>query len=79
MENNIRQFRELDVSSLAMEAARENFKLTKSFSPEEKYSFSDQVSKSSRSVCAKIAEAWRKRRYSAAFASKLSEAEANYA
>lgn len=51
------------------------FELTKSFPPEEKYSMTDQVRCSSRSVCTNIAEAWRKRRYPAHFVSKLSDAE----
>lgn len=79
MGDNIRHFRELDVYHLAMEAALEIFKLTKSFPPEEKYSLTDQVRRSSRSVCANIAEAWRKRRYANAFVSKLSDAEAEAA
>src|SRR5512143_2029880 len=79
MGTNIRHFRELDVYQLAMETAMEIFDLTKSFPLEEKYSLTDQVRRSSRSVCANIAEAWRKRRYSAAFISKLSDAEAEAA
>lgn len=79
MGNNIRHFRELDVYKLAMEAALEIFELTKSFPAEEKYSLTDQVRRSSRSVCANIAEAWRKRRYANAFVSKLSDAEAEAA
>ncbi len=79
MGNNIRYFRELDVYKLAMEAAMEIFDLTKSFPIEERYSLTDQVRRSSRSVCANIAEAWRKRRYPAAFVSKLSDAEAEAA
>lgn len=53
----------------------EIFHLTKEFSQEEKYSLVDQVRRSSLSVCTNIAEAWRKRRYRAAFISKLSDAE----
>jgi len=79
MGNNIRHFRELDVYQLAMEAAMEIFEATKSFPAEERYSLTDQVRRSSRSVCANIAEAWRKRRYPAAFVSKLSDAEAEAA
>jgi four helix bundle protein len=52
------------------------FELTKSFPKEELYSLTDQIRRSSRSVCSNIAEAWRKRRYAAAFVSKLSDAEA---
>ena len=51
------------------------FELTKVFPPEEKYSMVDQMRRSSRSVCANIGEAWRKRRYEAHFVSKLSDAE----
>ncbi len=79
MGNNIRHFRELDVYKLALGAAMEIFEMTKSFPPEEKYSLTDQVRRSSRSACANIAEASRKRRYSAAFVSKLSDAEAEAA
>jgi four helix bundle protein len=77
--SNIRHFRELDVYKLAMEAAMEIFELTKGFPAEERYSLTDQVRRSSRSVCANIAEAWRKRRYPAAFAARLSDAEAEAA
>lgn len=51
------------------------FELSKSFPPEEKYSLTDQGRRSSRSVCANLAEAWRKRRYKAAFIAKLSDSE----
>ena len=76
---NIRHFRELDVYKMAMEAAMEIFELTKHFPVEERYSMIDQMRKSSRSVCANIAEAWRKQRGPAAFVSKLSDAEAEAA
>ncbi len=79
MGSNIRHFRELDAYKLAMEAAMDIFRLTGHFPVEEKYSLTDQVRRSSRSVCANIAEAWRKRRYPAAFAAKLSDAEAEAA
>jgi four helix bundle protein len=51
------------------------FEITQTFPPEEKYSMVDQIRRSSRSVCANLAEAWRKRRYKAAFVAKLSDAE----
>ncbi len=51
------------------------FDLTKSFPTEERYSLTDQIRRSTRSVCTNIAEAWRKRRYRAAFISKLNDAE----
>ena len=79
MGDNIRHFRELDVYKMAMEAAMGIFELTKRFPAEERYSLTDQVRRSSRSVCTNIAESWRKRRYSAAFVSKLSDAEAEAA
>jgi four helix bundle protein len=60
---------------MAMECAVRIFELTKQFPPEERFSLVDQVRRSSRSVCTNIAEAWRKRRYEAAFISKLSDAE----
>jgi four helix bundle protein len=49
--------------------------LTKRFPADEKYVLSDQIRRSSRSVCANLAEAWQKRRYLAAFVSKLNDAE----
>ena len=58
-----------------MDLAMEIFQLTKTFPNEEKYSLVDQIRRSSRSVCNNIAEAWRKRRYKAAFIAKLSDAE----
>jgi four helix bundle protein len=51
------------------------FELSRKFPVEERYSLTDQVRRSSRSVSANTAEAWRKRRYPAAFVSKLSDAE----
>ena len=51
------------------------FEVTKRFPFEERYSMVDQMRRSSRSVCANIGEAWRKRRYPAHFASKLSDSE----
>jgi len=69
----IRHFRELRVYQSAIKAAMEIFELTRSFPAEEKYSMVDQMRRSSRSVCANIAEAWRKRLYKAHFVSKLSD------
>ena len=59
----------------AFEAAMQIFEMSKSFPKEETYSLTDQIRRSSRSVPANIAEAWRKRRYVAAFISKLNDAE----
>ena len=66
---------DLDVYKKAFEAAMEIFELSKQFPKEETYSLTDQIRRSSRSVCANIAEAWRKRRYTAAFISKLNDSE----
>jgi four helix bundle protein len=71
----IKHYRELQVYQNAMEWTMKVFRLTKSFPDEERYSLTDQIRRSSRSVCANLAEAWRKRRYKAAFISKLSDAE----
>lgn len=62
-----------------MDAAMLIFELTKRFPREERYSLTDQFRRASRSVAANIAEAWRKRRYLAAFISKLNDAEAEAA
>ena len=75
MADRIHTHKELRVYQNAMDAAMEIFSLTKSFPTEEKYSMIDQMRRSSRSVCANIAEAWRKRRYQAAFVAKLNDAE----
>jgi len=75
----IRSYRELDVYQMAMSGAMRIFELTKRFPVEERFSLVDQIRRSSRSVCANIAEAWRKRRYKAAFVSKLSDAETEVA
>ena len=58
-----------------MEVAMQVFELTRRFPAEEKFSLTDQVRRSSRSVPANISEVWRKRRYPAAFVSKLNDAE----
>jgi four helix bundle protein len=72
---SIRSYRELRVYQSAFELAMEIFEMTKNFPTEEKYSMVDQMRRSSRSVCANLAEAWRKRRYPAHFVSKLSDCE----
>jgi four helix bundle protein len=72
---SIRHFRDLDFYQNALAAGLCVYELTKTFPIEERYALTDQVRRSSRSVCANIAEAWRKRRYKAAFISKLSDAE----
>src|SRR5258708_30316917 len=71
----IKHFRELDVYQNALKGAMEIFDISRRFPNEERFSLTDQVRRSSRSVCANISEAWRKRRYAAAFVSKLNDAE----
>ena len=58
-----------------MDAAMRVFEIMKSSPQEEKYALVDQVRRSSRSICANLAEAWRKRHYEAHFVSKMSDAE----
>jgi four helix bundle protein len=50
-------------------------RIDKSFPRQERFALTDQIKRSSRSICANLAEAWRKRRYEAAFVSKLNDAE----
>ena len=71
----IQSHEELDACRLAFEAAMRMFEITKRFPREGTYSLTDQIRRSSRSVCANIAEAWRKRRYEVAFVCKLNDAE----
>src|SRR3989304_4173392 len=75
----IRSHRELDVYRVGFEAAMRVFELTKRFPREERFSLTDQIRRSSRAVCANLAEAWRKRRYEAAFVLKLNDSEAEAA
>jgi len=75
----IRTHRDLEVYEKAFGAAMMIFECSKSFPKEETYSLTDQMRRSSRSVCANLAEAWRKRRYEASFVSKLSDCEAEAA
>ncbi|MBD2498122.1 four helix bundle protein [Nostoc sp. FACHB-280] len=70
---------DLVVFQLAFETAMTIFEMSQKFPREEKYSLTDQIRRSSRSVCANLAEAWRKRRYKAAFIAKLSDCEAEAA
>ncbi len=72
----IRSFKDLTVYQKAFEQAMNIFHVTKTFPKSEQYSLTDQIRRSSRSVCANIGEAWRKRRYPAHFVSKLTDADA---
>ncbi len=67
--------RELNVYKAAFDAAVDLHILSREFPREEMYSLTDQMRRSSRSVAANLAEAWRKRRYEAAFVAKLTDAE----
>jgi four helix bundle protein len=71
----IRTHKDLEVYRRTFELAMDVFALTKAFPKEEMYSLTDQIRRSSRSVASNITEAWRKRRYQAAFIAKLSDAE----
>jgi len=75
----IRRHTELKVYQLSFEAGMEIFKITKEFPSEERYSLTDQMRRSSRSVSANLAEAWRKRFYPKNFVSKLSDSDAEAA
>ena len=75
MAQRIMNHGDLDVYKRAFDGAMQIFELSKAFPKEEVYSLTDQIRRSSRSVCANLAEAWRKRRYEKAFISKLSDCE----
>ena len=79
MGEKIRYHTDLEVYQLAFDAAMQIFEVTKSFPKEEIYSLTDQIRRSSRSVCANLSEAWRKRRYLAAFNNSLNHVEAEAA
>ncbi len=70
---------DLAIFQLAFETAMQIYVYSKKFPVEEKYSLTDQIRRSSRSVCANLAEAWRKRRYKAAFVAKLNDCESEAA
>ena len=69
-------FKDLDVYSISYQTALEIFQISKSFPKEETYALTDQIRRSSRSVCANLAEAYRKRIYPKHFISKLTDADA---
>jgi len=66
---------QIDAYRLSVVAAMDIFERSKLFPSEEKYSLTDQIRRSSRSVAAQIAEGWRKRKYEASFVNKLNDAE----
>jgi four helix bundle protein len=75
MKNIIKSVRDLEVYRLAFDTAMEIYDISKGFPKEEKYSLTDQIRRSSRSVCTNIAEAWRKRKYKAMFISKITDSQ----
>lgn len=75
----VNQHRDLEIYKIAFASALQIWEISKRFPVEERYSLTDQIRRSSRSVCANLAEAWRKRRYEAAFVAKLNDCEAEAA
>jgi four helix bundle protein len=73
--SSIRSHKDLKVYQSSFSSAVEIFNISISFPKEEKYSLTDQIKRSSRSVSANLAEAFRKRRYERAFVAKLTDAE----
>jgi four helix bundle protein len=71
----VKSFRDLEVYKLSRKISKEVYMLSKEFPTEEKYSITDQIRRSSRSIGAQIAEAWGKRKYEKHFISKLSDAD----
>ncbi len=70
----VKSVRDLEVYRIAFDVAMEIYNLSKDFPKEEKYSLTDQMRRSSRSICANLAEGWRKRKYKKVFINKLSDA-----
>ena len=75
----ITRHQDLEVYKKAFAAAMRIFELSKSYPKDETFSLTDQIRRSSRSVCSNIAEAWRKRRYEATFCAKLNDSESEAA
>jgi four helix bundle protein len=67
--------KETKVYKLAFELAMEIYEISKKFPKEETYSLTDQIRRSSRSVCICLLEAWRKKRYPAHFVSKVTDSD----
>ena len=75
----IKSHTQLDVYRKAFDTAMKIFELSKQFPTEERFSLTDQIRRSSRSVCSNMAEGWRRRRYPAAFKNKFNESESEAA
>jgi len=73
VKKDLKHFRDLNVYQKAFVCAMQIFEITKKFPSDEKYSLTDQIRRSSRSVCSNIAESWRKRNYKAVFVNKLTD------
>jgi four helix bundle protein len=73
MKKDIKHFRDLEVYKRAFSAAMKIYEISKDFPKEEQYSLTDQIRRSSRSVCSNLAEAWRKRKYIAFFRNKITD------
>ncbi len=71
----IKSAKDLRVYKEAYELTMEIFELSKAWPPEERYSLTDQIRRSSRSVCSNLREVWAKRRYEAHFVSKLTDVD----
>jgi len=73
---SVYNFKQSAVYKRAFSLSMEIFAVSNSFPKEEKYSLTDQVRRSSRSVCANLTESYRKKRYPAHFISKLTDCDA---
>ena len=73
---SVKNFKDTTLYKKAFAMAMEVFEISKSFPKEERYALIDQVRRSSRSVCANLAEAYRKRQYPAQFIAKISDCDA---
>lgn len=69
----VKGYRELIVYQKAYKLAMEIFEITRSFPREEKYSLTDQIRRSSRSVTSNLAEAWARKQYIKSFINKLTD------
>jgi four helix bundle protein len=75
MNEKIKSYKDLRVFQNAMNAAMKVFHLTETFPAAEKQCLTDQLLRSSRSVCSNITKAWRKRRYKTPFIARLNDSE----
>ncbi len=71
-----KNFKETKVYQMAFDLSMQIFEISKLFPKEERYSLTDQIRRASRSVCANLAKAYRKKQYPAHFVSKISDCDA---